>query len=630
LNSSAGHGGGAVVQGGMQHKPQHVPLPTVAPFPIERFLGFIKQLKVITKDYGLIPFGLLGTQQYVLDEITEGLARGVTTFIILKARQLGMSTVFIALDLFWAFEHAGLAGAFATHTEQSRDQFRNIIETFFNHLPTTHKVRYSKHNRSMLILKNGSTFGYLVAGVKEKTTANLGRSGAFNFLHATEVAFWGNELDLTELRATLSTHYAHRLQIYESTANGFNHWEDMCTVANDSKTQKFIFVGWWRNELYQFTREDPRFKVYCPSGSDEKMSLLERKRHSQVKERYATDVTIEQIAWYRWKLDEDAAGDQMKMDEMFPWLPEDAFVATGSKFFTSESLTDSMRRARKMALTAYRYVVGLEWADLAVVPAPLARAELKIWEEAHPHGHYCIGCDPAYGSSETADRTVIHVARAYADRLVQVAEFVSPTVSTYQCAWVLAHLAGYYSGAAGALVNLEISGPGTTVFQALNDLREQVMQSPPKGKEAIRNVLNAMRHFLYRRPDALAGELAYQWRMTFDNKLAMMTGFKDSFELQRHVINSMHLLEEMKSVVYESGQIQAEGRKKDDRVIAAALCHEAWVRWARSKLRGMGLTYLKAQTAELNPTPNQVQRMAINYLKEAKIVVNDDVITGTQ
>jgi len=607
------------------HKPKQVPLPHVAPFPTERFLGFIKQLKIITKDFGLIPFSLLGTQQYVLDEIDEGLSRGITTFIILKARQLGMSTAFIALDLFWAFEHAGLAGAFATHNEQSRDQFRNIIETYFNHLPRTHKIRYAKHNRTMLILKNGSTFQYLVAGVKERTATNLGRSGAFNFLHATEVAFWGNEQDLNELRATLSTHYPHRLQIYESTANGFNHYEDMCQTAQDSRTQKFIFVGWWRNELYRFNREDPRFTVYCPAGDDEKLTALERKRFNLVKEVYGFTIAIEQIAWYRWKLDDDAGGDQMKMDEMFPWVPEDAFVATGSKFFTNESLTDSMRRARHQALSPYRYVIGLEWTDLAVVPAALARAELKIWEEAHPHGHYVIGCDPAYGSSDTADRTVIHVARAYADRLVQVAEFVSPTVSTYQCAWVLAHLAGYYSGAAGALVNLEISGPGTTVFQALNDLREQVMQQPPKGKEALRNVLNAMRHFLYRRPDAMAGELAYQWRMTMDNKLAMMTGYKDSFELQRHILNSMHLLEEMKSIVYENGQIQAEGRKKDDRVIAAALAHEAWVRWARQKLRGMGMTYLKAQQSEQNPTPTQVQRMALNYLKEAKIMVNDEI-----
>jgi hypothetical protein len=49
------------------------------------------------------------------------------------------------------------------------------------------------------------------------------------------------------------------------------------------------------------------------------------------------------------------------------------------------------------------------------------------------------------------------------------------------------------------------------------------------------------------------------------------------------------------------------------------------VRWARTRLRNMGLTYLKSQERDSNPTPNQIQRMAINYLKEAKIMVNDQV-----
>jgi hypothetical protein len=596
-----------------------LPIAMVAPFPRERFLGFCKMLKVITKDFGMIPFTMLGTQTYVLDEMCRGIEEGITTFVILKARQLGMSTFFIALDLFWAFEHSGLAGAFATHTEQSRDQFRNIIETFFTNLPRTHKIRYNKHNRSMLVLRNSSLFQYLVAGVKEKTTSSLGRSGAFNFLHATEVAYWGNPDDLKELRATLSTHYKHRLQIYESTANGFNHFEEMCAAARDSKIQRFVFVGWWRCELYDFKPDDPRYAIYCSGGPKERMTVLERRRARQIKERYDYDITMGQIAWYRWKLDEEAAGDQMKMDEMFPWVEEDAFVATGAKFFTNESLTEAMRVARRQALKPFRYIIGQEWADLGVISAPLARAELKIWEEAEKHAHYCIGCDPAYGSSDTADRTVIHVSRAYADRLVQVAEFVSPTVSTYQCAWVLAHLAGYYNGAQGCMVNLEITGPGTTVFQTLNDLREQVMRTPPQGKEDLRNVLAAMRHFLYRRADSMESALAYQWRTTSDNKIAMCTGFKDSFELGRHTLYSMHLLEEMKSVVYEDGVISAEGRKKDDRFIAAALCHEAWVRWVRPRLRAVGLTYEKQ--FESDDRPQQIQRMAIDYLRNVRIMV---------
>src|SRR3984885_5373470 len=61
----------------------------VAPFPTERFLKFLANLKVQSKDYGLVPFRLLGSQRYILEEIVEGLSRGITTFVILKARQLG-------------------------------------------------------------------------------------------------------------------------------------------------------------------------------------------------------------------------------------------------------------------------------------------------------------------------------------------------------------------------------------------------------------------------------------------------------------------------------------------------------------------------------------------------------------
>src|SRR6516162_5487125 len=101
-----------------------LPKLKLAPFPRARFLTWCKSLKIQTKDFGLAPFKLLGTQTYVLDEICNGLDDGISTFVILKARQLGMSTFFIALDLFWAFEYAGLSGAFATHSDQSKGLFR--------------------------------------------------------------------------------------------------------------------------------------------------------------------------------------------------------------------------------------------------------------------------------------------------------------------------------------------------------------------------------------------------------------------------------------------------------------------------------------------------------------------------
>jgi hypothetical protein len=598
------------------------PLPRldVAPFPKDRFLAWIKRLKVQTKDFGLRPFELLGTQQYVFDEIINGLAEGVSTFVILKARQLGMSTFFIALDLFWAFEYPGLSGAFATHTDQSKNQFRNIIKVFFANLPRSHKVKPDKENRDMLILQNSSMFQYLVAGIKQKDQSNMGRSGAFNFLHATEVAFWGSEDDKKELGATLSTHYPHRLEIYESTANGFNHFERQWESAKSSPTVKAIFVGWWRNELYAFPQNHPWFDVYMPEGADTALSPLERRRSRAVRDLYGAKITPEQIAWYRWKLAEQTDGDQAKMDEMFPWTEDDAFVATGAKFFTNESLTDAMRGARKMPLLPFRYLLKETFTDTAIVACNQKLAELKVWEEANDKGIYAIGCDPAYGSSDEADRTVIHVGRCFADKLIQVAEFCSPRVSTYQCAWILAHLCGYYKN---CVVNLEITGPGSVVFDELNRLKIDI-QHAEVGKDSkvdIRNVLSSMKHYLFRRPDNPAGTLAFQWRTTAETKTVVMNSFKDAFELRRHIINSMYCLDEMKGIILEDGQIHGEGAKKDDRVMAAALANEAYKRWVQQRLFQSGMSYERAMRDEVTGGASQIETMAIDYLRGSKILM---------
>ena len=118
----------------------------VAPFPREKFLTFLKQLKVQSKDYGLVPFKLLGGQRYLLDELCKAMDQGITVIYVLKNRQAGISTFLLALDLFWGFNYKGLLGVFITHEESSRDDFRSAIEVFFAETPKTHKVNYVRHN----------------------------------------------------------------------------------------------------------------------------------------------------------------------------------------------------------------------------------------------------------------------------------------------------------------------------------------------------------------------------------------------------------------------------------------------------------------------------------------------------
>jgi hypothetical protein len=595
----------------------------VAPFPVDHFMEFLSRLKVQSKDYGLVPFRLLGSQRYVLDNIVDGLSRGVTTFVILKNRQAGISTLMLAIDMFWAFKFKGLLGVFMTHEETARDDFRATVEVFFAETPIKYRVNYVRHNRNLLILKNGSRYRYLIAGTSGTKRGGMGRGGAANYLHSTETAFYGNGEDLGEFRSQMSSLYPHRLQIYESTANGFNHFSDMCDEARSDPTKCFIFVGWWRDERNQFPVTHPHFNVYMTNGIKTSLTALERKRVREVREQFGFEVSLQQIAWYRWHLESEKGGDQSVMDQEYPWVPENAFQATGSNFFTAEALTDCMRYAKKQQFQTFRYKLGMKFDETEIRQVKDVRAELRIWEHPSRFGYYSLACDPAYGSSDEADRTVISIWRCYSDCLVQVAEYCSPQPSTYQCAWVLAHLAGYY-GVTFLQPILEMNGPGQAVFDELEKVRKFASEIRPHDENYhLRNILANMRHYFYKRMDNPGGgELLYQWKTTFELKTRAMNQLKNGIELHRMIPRSMPLLEEMQRIVNDGGAIGAEGRAKDDRVMAAALAYQSWNTWILPKVKAIGLSLDVATKRDNEGEPPPTERIITNYLKRMNITVN--------
>src|SRR6266849_2932483 len=600
---------------------------SVAPFPRAKFETFISYLKIQSRDYGRIPFRLIGSQRYILDEMEKAIAEGMTTIVVLKSRQQGSTTLFIAIDMFYAFEHGGLLGTFILHEEKALAKWRATIDIFLETMPnqitvngkkTKFKPRTEKHNRDILLFSNDSSFSYLIAGTQEERSGGLGRSQSSNYVHGTECAFYGNEDDIKAFKSSVSSIYEHRLQIWETTANGFNHFYDQYQSAKSSPTARAIFSGWWRDERCQFHVDDARFGHY---GRD-RLSRLERGRVRAVKERYDFDISMQQIAWYRAKLDE-FSGDQSTMDAEFPFTEEDAFQSTGAKYFTSSVLTEVMREARRHPMQAYRYRMTRRWDD-TTVQGPLSdrRAELKIWEHASKFGVYVVSCDPAYGSSDQADNNCVQVWRCYAECMVQVAEFCSRDYTTYQIAWVIAHLAGFY-GKRDCRVIIEINGPGKAVFSELERTREYVREIP-SGEDnfEVRNCLNNLRYFYYTRIDTVGGsDLAYHMVTTDDIKRMLMARFKDAVELNRMQIRSQGLIEEMRTLVNQDGAVAADGGKNDDRVMAAAMAHECWRKWLWSKLRGEGLTRAYSASVEERGGELPVDRVISNYLKRCNIEV---------
>jgi hypothetical protein len=100
----------------------------------------------------------------------------------------------------------------------------------------------------------------------------------------------------------------------------------------------------------------------------------------------------------------------------------------------------------------------------------------------------------------------------------------------------------------------------------------------------------------------------------------MLSSFKDSFELGRFKTYSLYLIDEMKTIVIDGGAVGAEPGKKDDRVVAAALAHEAWRRWLQRKLQANGITYEAAQREAEGKGPGVAEKAAINYLRAAGVI----------
>jgi hypothetical protein len=124
-------------------------------FDLQNFYNFCRQLRIETKEKGLVRMDeLLGTQTYVMQEIAKGLADDTHFFVILKGRQLGITTISLALDLYWHFINPGLQGTLVTDTEENRDMFRGTLGMYMDGLPNEYKIPLVAHNRNSLSLRN--------------------------------------------------------------------------------------------------------------------------------------------------------------------------------------------------------------------------------------------------------------------------------------------------------------------------------------------------------------------------------------------------------------------------------------------------------------------------------------------
>jgi hypothetical protein len=351
----------------------------------------------------------------------------------------------------------------------------------------------------------------------------------------------------------------------------------MWSTAKRAHTQRAIFCGWWRNEFYAAPVDSPIYQTYW----DGRFTAEERDWTRDIKALYDYDITPNQIAWWRWKTVEGLR-DEALMYQEFPPTEDYAFIMTGTSFFSTARCTEEAKTAVKTRPDCYRYEFTTEFHQLTVAKTTERLATLKVWEEPVKDAYYVIGADPAYGSSDWADRFCISVFRCYADGLDQVAEFNTSECLPHQFAWVIAHLAGAYGN---SVLNLEVNGPGQPTITELKRIKQKASMLEGAQGHELCNVLAGMSHYIWRKQDSMSGPtMSLGWLTTEGSKERMLAYFKDYFERGMMKVLSMELLEEMKTVMRHDGRLGAPGRGKDDRVIAAALACAAFSEQVQSSL----------------------------------------------
>lgn len=597
------------------------------------FKEFIRDLRISSKEISSqdergVKLVLWESQRRFLEFVGDGLDDGIRQFNILKSRQLGITTISLAVDLFWIAMHRNLTGALVCDSEKNRDVNRSILEHYIKSFPPGYfeeEFTIVKANRQFMQFSNGSRLDFLVAGVKKGKAPTWSQGVGYSFCHATEIGSYGDPDALASFEESFAQSNPDRLFIFEGTGRGFNHWRDKYLAGKESLTERSTFIGWWAGDNNTVPRNDVRFAQYggyAASGDErEKVAVVLRK--------YGYKISPEQLAWIRWK-EAHAGAEVDQLQENQPWYDDEAFLMTGYSFFQTRMVGQEIKRIMDggddYGYLGYVYNFGQDFFAMTMEREfeDRSRIELRVWDQPVEGAKYVIGFDPAFGRNDHKDRHCCSVWRCFADCIVQVAEYATSQVEVKHATWVLAHLAGAYED---CIMNVELGGPGRMVMQELDHLRgllnAEMNLSKVKAKDWEEALGNA-RWYLYNRADSMGKGYVANFETTWRTKAEIMHQMRGAFVTRELKIKSIPLLEEMRIVVQNGDEIGAPESKsensKDDRVFATALAVRAWINWRRPELLANGYTYETVMATEdgtLSPKVQRVNNIVFNFLKNA-------------
>jgi len=313
---------------------------------------FIEEFfKIRDKNGQLIKLKFNHAQQTLYDNLKESYGKKPSRYIVLKARQLGISTFTEAFISFMTMFNPNTSSVIMAHLSESATAIFNMTRLFVDELPAGMKPKQKYSNAKEIVFdadENG-----LKSSIRVMVASDATRGSTYKYAHLSEVAFWEHPED-----ALLALNQAvpmtdDSLIIMESTANGFNYfynlWQDAVNGRNDYTP---IFFPWY---------VDPQYKRPYDGFA---LSSYEK----DIMDRF--NLTLDQLQWRRWCIANNCGGDETKFRQEYPITPEEAFITSGTSIFNNELILEHMKNLRPPIKTGYfsydydgLHITNIRWVD---------------------------------------------------------------------------------------------------------------------------------------------------------------------------------------------------------------------------------------------------------------------------
>lgn len=238
--------------------------------------------------------------------------KGWVRLLILKARQMGISTYTAARFYHQTSMRRGRNTHILAHEQQATDVLFGIVDRFQRHAGAMAPHVGTSNTRELEFDRLDSSYSVATAGAKA-----AGRGRALSCLHGSEVAFWPNA----------SEHFAATVQaipllpntevILESTSVGASgEFYERCQNAETGKGDyELVFLPWWLADEYVRDLE-PGFELSRESEDDE----ISEEEYADL---YHLD--LRRMAWRREKIIE--LRDPLLFRREYPATVQDAWTA---------------------------------------------------------------------------------------------------------------------------------------------------------------------------------------------------------------------------------------------------------------------------------------------------------------